>query len=87
MAYDSLMVFTGNANPRLAADIAKRLNISLGRASVGRFSDGEATVEIPVRGDDWHGRVGPVVDYHTRVARVARLSEVEWEGEPSVGLW
>ena len=34
MAYDSLMVFTGNANPRLAADIAKRLNISLGRASV-----------------------------------------------------
>ena len=54
MAYDSLMVFTGNANPRLAADIAKRLNISLGRASVGRFSDGEATVEIHehVRGKD-----------------------------------
>ena len=54
MAYDSLMVFTGNVNPRLAADIAKRLNISLGRASVGRFSDGEATVEIHehVRGKD-----------------------------------
>ncbi len=54
MAYDSLMVFTGNANPRLAADIAKRLNISLGRANVGRFSDGEATVEIQehVRGKD-----------------------------------
>ena len=54
MAYQSLMVFTGNANPRLAADIAKRLNISLGRANVGRFSDGEATVEIQehVRGKD-----------------------------------
>jgi ribose-phosphate pyrophosphokinase len=54
MAYDSLMVFTGNANPRLAADVVKRLNISLGRANVGRFSDGEITVEIQehVRGKD-----------------------------------
>ncbi|MDR0378428.1 MAG: ribose-phosphate pyrophosphokinase [Candidatus Accumulibacter sp.] len=54
MAYDSLMVFTGNANPRLAADIAKRLNISLGRAKVGRFSDGEILVDIQehVRGQD-----------------------------------
>jgi hypothetical protein len=41
MAYDSLMVFTGNANPKLAADVVRRLNISLGRATVGRFSDGE----------------------------------------------
>jgi hypothetical protein len=46
MAYDSLMVFTGNANPKLAADVVKRLNISLGRANVGRFSDGEVSVEI-----------------------------------------
>lgn len=54
MAYDSLMVFTGNANPKLAADVAKRLNISLGRATVGRFSDGESMVEIleNVRGKD-----------------------------------
>lgn len=54
MAYDSLMVFTGNANPKLAADVVKRLNISLGRATVGRFSDGEITVEIQehVRGKD-----------------------------------
>jgi ribose-phosphate pyrophosphokinase len=54
MAYDSLMVFTGNANPKLAADVVKRLNISLGRANVGRFSDGEITVEIQehVRGKD-----------------------------------
>jgi len=54
MAYDSLMVFAGNATPKLAADVVKRLNISLGRANVGRFSDGEITVEIQehVRGKD-----------------------------------
>lgn len=54
MAYDSLMVFAGNATPKLAADVAKRLNISLGRAQVGRFSDGEVSVEIHehVRGKD-----------------------------------
>jgi ribose-phosphate pyrophosphokinase len=54
MAYDSLMVFTGNANPKLAADVVKRLNISLGRANVGRFSDGEVSCEIleNVRGND-----------------------------------
>jgi len=48
------MVFTGNANPKLAADVAKRLNMSLGRANVGRFSDGEVNVEIleHVRGQD-----------------------------------
>ncbi|EYC52528.1 ribose-phosphate pyrophosphokinase [Hylemonella gracilis str. Niagara R] len=40
------MLFTGNANPTLAADIAKHLGISLGAATVGRFSDGEVTVEI-----------------------------------------
>jgi len=54
VAYDSLMVFTGNANPKLAAEVVRRLNISLGRANVGRFSDGEITVEIQahVRGND-----------------------------------
>jgi len=40
------MVFTGNANPSLASDIAKHLGTELGNASVGRFSDGEVTVEI-----------------------------------------
>ena len=40
------MVFTGNANPGMAAQIAEHLNISLGAATVGRFSDGEVTVEI-----------------------------------------
>ena len=40
------MIFTGNANPDMAADIASNLGISLGSAAVGRFSDGEVTVEI-----------------------------------------
>lgn len=54
MAYDSMMVFTGNANPRLAADVVRHLNIHLGRATVARFSDGEVMVELleHVRGKD-----------------------------------
>jgi ribose-phosphate pyrophosphokinase len=40
------MVFTGNANPALAEEIAGHLGIALGAASVSRFSDGEVTVEI-----------------------------------------
>ena len=39
----TVAVFTGNANPQLAHDIAKHLQMPLGRASVGRFSDGEVT--------------------------------------------
>ena len=54
MALDRLMVFTGNAIPKLAADVAGHLNVQLGRAKVGRFSDGEVMVEIleNVRGKD-----------------------------------
>src|SRR5690349_10122022 len=40
------MLFTGNANPALAQEIASNLSIELGKATVGRFSDGEVTVEI-----------------------------------------
>ena len=40
------VLFTGNANPALAQEIAGHLGVELGRASVGRFSDGEVTVEI-----------------------------------------
>jgi len=51
---ERMMVFTGNANPKLAQDVVKHLNISLGRAIVGRFSDGEVMIEIleNVRGRD-----------------------------------
>ena len=54
MAYDSLMVFTGNANPALAEDVVRHLSIHLGRSNVTRFSDGEVMVEIleNVRGKD-----------------------------------
>lgn len=40
------MIFTGNANPSLAQQIADDLGTSLGAAKVGRYSDGEVTVEI-----------------------------------------
>ena len=40
------MVFTGNANPIMAQEIAADLGTTLGAAHVGRFSDGEVTVEI-----------------------------------------
>ncbi|MCE2984889.1 MAG: ribose-phosphate pyrophosphokinase [Burkholderiales bacterium] len=51
---ESLMVFTGNANPKLAAEVARHLNLPLGKMTVGRFSDGEVMVEINenVRGKD-----------------------------------
>src|SRR5581483_4701857 len=49
-----LMLFTGNANPALAQDIANYLKVPLGKATVGRFSDGEVQIEIleNVRGKD-----------------------------------
>jgi ribose-phosphate pyrophosphokinase len=54
MAFDNLMVFTGNANPKLAQKVAQRLNVQLGKASVSKFSDGEVMVELleNVRGKD-----------------------------------
>ncbi len=49
-----MMVFTGNANPQLARSVVNYLNLPLGRANVGKFSDGEVAVEIMenVRGRD-----------------------------------
>src|SRR5574337_48849 len=54
MAFERMRIFTGNANPRLADAVCRHLNISLGRAVVGRFSDGEVMVELleNVRGRD-----------------------------------
>lgn len=50
----SMMVFSGNANLPLAQGIVSKLNLRLGMASVGRFSDGEVAVEIEenVRGKE-----------------------------------
>jgi ribose-phosphate pyrophosphokinase len=49
-----MMVFSGNANPDLAAAVAARLSLPLGKAVLGQFSDGEVMVEIQenVRGRD-----------------------------------
>ncbi|CDQ09661.1 ribose-phosphate pyrophosphokinase (Phosphoribosyl pyrophosphate synthetase) [Acidithiobacillus ferrivorans] len=54
MAHGNLMVFSGNANPILAAQVARFLQIPIGRAEVSSFSDGEVFVEIleNVRGRD-----------------------------------
>ena len=48
------MLFSGGANPLLAERVADELRVGLGRADVGRFSDGEVSVEIHenVRGQD-----------------------------------
>ncbi len=40
------MVFAGNANLNLASSIAHELNVPMGKAVVGRFSDGEVMVEV-----------------------------------------
>lgn len=50
----AMMVFSGNANLALSEGIVRKLNMRLGLASVGRFSDGEVAVEIGenVRGKD-----------------------------------
>ncbi|HBX23942.1 MAG TPA: ribose-phosphate pyrophosphokinase [Desulfotomaculum sp.] len=49
-----LKIFTGNANPALAEEIAQYLGVSVGAARVSRFSDGEIQVKIneSVRGAD-----------------------------------
>ncbi|MEJ2760407.1 MAG: ribose-phosphate diphosphokinase [Gammaproteobacteria bacterium] len=54
MSMTNVMLFSGNANTRLALDIAGYLNMPLGKSNVGRFSDGEIMVEIMenVRGRD-----------------------------------
>ncbi len=54
MSTANLMIVTGNANPLLAKEVARRLAIPMGRIAVGRFSDGEVNVEVleNVRGKD-----------------------------------
>ncbi len=51
---NNLMVFTGNANPVLADQIAKHIGVPLGYASISKFNDGEISVELNenVRGKD-----------------------------------
>ena len=54
MSDGRMMVFAGNSHPQLAQSITEHLHIPMGKAIVGRFSDGEVMVEIleNVRGQD-----------------------------------
>lgn len=54
MSDNPMVVFSGNANRQLAEDMVSYLHLPLGKAVVGRFSDGEILVEIMenVRGKD-----------------------------------
>lgn len=53
-AKDEVLIFSGSSNPALAKDVCRYLGTDLGKAEVGRFSDGETLVEITenVRGGD-----------------------------------
>ena len=50
----SMIVFAGSANPELTREIVGHLNMPVGKAVIGRFSDGEVMVELidSVRGKD-----------------------------------
>jgi len=54
MAYQNVRLFAGNANVSLAESISESIQIPLGQADIGRFSDGEIMVRIneSVRGKD-----------------------------------
>jgi ribose-phosphate pyrophosphokinase len=54
MSSDNLLVFSGNANRPLAQAVCRELGVPMGKALVGKFSDGEVQVEIEenVRGQD-----------------------------------
>src|SRR5207237_907606 len=67
---ERLMVFTGNANPRLAQEVARYLNLSLGRAIVGTFSDGE--VMVVLLDDVWKQRYENLIVVSPDVGGVVR---------------
>lgn len=54
MMRKNLMIFTGNANPEFAKKVAQCLDLTIGKANVNKFSDGEIAVELleNVRGAD-----------------------------------
>jgi len=94
MAFDNLMVFTGNANPKLAQQVARGLNVQLGKATVSRFSDGEVMVELleNVRGKDGfvlQSTCAPTNDHLMEVAimcdALRRSSAARIGGLPAIG--
>ena len=59
-----ISVFAGNANPILAHEITRHLHVPMGRANVGRFSDGEVNAELMenVRGREIVRKLPPAAD-------------------------
>ena len=47
-----IKIFTGNANPKLAADICKIIGTKLGESEVKSFADGEASVSLYERSEE-----------------------------------
>lgn len=78
----SMAIFSGNANPDLAALIAQHVGKPLGSATVGRFPDGEVSVSVHENGEN--GPLGRlVVPLHTPVERfgllrLVLLAEAGW---------
>ena len=54
LVHKKMKIFSGNANPELAKEIAQNLGMGLGQSSVSRFKDEEISVDIneTVRGSD-----------------------------------
>ena len=87
---ETLALFAGNANPALAHDIARQLTTPLGRAYVGRFSDGEVNIEaLLISADDtwateWEhavlGRNGQKLDTHN-------VFSYRFEGDRIAEMW
>ena len=92
MAFERMRIFTGNANPKLAEAVCTHLHTGLGRAIVGRFSDGEVMVELleNVRGRDITACI-PYLGYarqdrRPRSARVAISAKVVADMLTTVGV-
>jgi ribose-phosphate pyrophosphokinase len=43
---DKFKIFSGSANPPLAAEICRNLGVKLGEAKLGKFSDGEVYFQV-----------------------------------------
>jgi hypothetical protein len=67
-------LYTGNANPELAQQIAHILGIPLGQAKVGKFQNGETMVEIEVRDPQLHPRsfLSPISPFSLCISCIRR---------------
>ena len=92
---ETLALFAGNANPALAHDVMKHLGTPLGRAYVGRFSDGEVNVELMenVRGRDVFSLQSTCPPANDNLMELlvmvdaCRRSSAGWRAIPSRSVW